>query len=442
MIKAFQDRLGFGAVMGVPATEGSRRSLGHNIVWTLFGNLGYALCQSGLLIVIAKLTSPETVGQYALALSITAPIMLLANMNLRAVQATDTKQDFAFSDYFALRTITTAGALVVIGVILLATNYSATTDLVIFFIGLAKAAESGSDTFYGVMQQHEKMDVIAQSMLLRGSVSLVVMGLALAVTGSIVIGSAALFATWLTVLILHDGRRSGRFLRTLGARIFYRHTHWSTITSLAWLSLPLGLVQLLISLNSNVPRYFIQHDWGEHELGIFAALFYLISGAATGVHAICNAVSPRLARLFQENDFDGFTQLITKLVVLFVAGGALAVLGARLFGSFVLGRLYTEEYAGAVDVLVLLTVGFVLGSVVSILGFGLTAARSFRSQVPLISAALGATTVGCALLIPRYGLMGAASAMLVSDVVWTVLISLALYRVVKRARAQFAEVQA
>src|ERR1700680_3696421 len=54
-------------------------SLRRNFAWTLAGNLIYTACQWAVLIVIVKSTTPAMVGQFALALAVTAPIMILAN---------------------------------------------------------------------------------------------------------------------------------------------------------------------------------------------------------------------------------------------------------------------------------------------------------------------------------------------------------------------------
>ena len=58
-------------------------------------------------IVLAKLGSPEQVGQFALGLAIAAPVFMFATLRLRDVQATDAKQEYQFGDYFALRLTTT-----------------------------------------------------------------------------------------------------------------------------------------------------------------------------------------------------------------------------------------------------------------------------------------------------------------------------------------------
>ena len=85
-----------------------RLSLRKNFSWTLAGNIIYAACQWGMLIILAKLGSAEMVGQFALGLAITAPIIMFADLNLRHVQATDAQEEYHFRDYLGLRLITTS----------------------------------------------------------------------------------------------------------------------------------------------------------------------------------------------------------------------------------------------------------------------------------------------------------------------------------------------
>src|SRR6516165_2263483 len=102
-----------------------------NLLWTLAGNVIYAASQWGMLILLAKLSGPETVGQFALGLAITAPVFMLTNLQLRAVQATDARRDFLAGDYLALRLITTAVACLAVGVLALAGGFRAATAQVV-----------------------------------------------------------------------------------------------------------------------------------------------------------------------------------------------------------------------------------------------------------------------------------------------------------------------
>ncbi len=76
---------------GAVALHALTRSLRSNFVWTLSGNLVYAACQWGMLVVLARMGNAEMVGQFALALSIITPVLMFTNLQLRSVQATDAR---------------------------------------------------------------------------------------------------------------------------------------------------------------------------------------------------------------------------------------------------------------------------------------------------------------------------------------------------------------
>jgi O-antigen/teichoic acid export membrane protein len=114
-------------------------TLRRNFSWTLVGNVVYAACQWGMLVVLAKLGSREIVGQFTLGLAVTAPVLMLANLQLRAVQVTDARHEYCFGDYLGLRLITTGLALLVIVLITVVAGYRWETSLIILVVGLAKA---------------------------------------------------------------------------------------------------------------------------------------------------------------------------------------------------------------------------------------------------------------------------------------------------------------
>ena len=75
---------------------------------------------------------------------------------------------------------------------------------------------------------------------------------------------------------------------------------------------------------------------------------------------------------------------------------------------------FRPEYAGRRPVLLWLMTGAALSCVVSVMGFGLTAARMFTVQAPLCLALVIATTALSAIFIPKWGLLGASMAIALS----------------------------
>ncbi|WP_193194508.1 lipopolysaccharide biosynthesis protein [Nostoc sp. MG11] len=398
-------------------------SLRRNFYWTFAGNMIYAGCQWGMLVVLAKLGTPEMVGRFTLGLAVTAPIILFSNLNLRAVQATDAKQQYRFGDYLLLRLITILLAVVVIIGLTLVGGYRGETALVILVIGLAKGIESISDVFYGLLQQRERMDRIAKSMIFKGLLSLIALSGGVFITKSVAWGAVGLAFVWLFILIIYDiptsiqliGVNNLQACLTLAREFFkmqnVRRSPWpidiKTLKELLWLTLPLGFVMMLISLQTNIPRYFIERYLGERELGIFAAIAYLQLVGITVVLALGQSATPRLAKYYASGDRSLFKTLLIKLIGVGVILGVVGVLLALVAGQEILTILYRPEYARYSNLFVGVMVAAGIGYIGSYLNFGITATRVFeRFTIPYLLLTL-LTVATSWLLIPNFGLVGA-----------------------------------
>lgn len=409
-------------------------TLRRNFSWTFTGNLVYAASQWGMLVLLAKLGSPEMVGQFTLGLAVTAPAMMFTNLHLRSVQATDAKQQYVFADYLGLRLIGTGLALLIIAGITLKAGYRWETSLVILVIGIAKAFESISDVFYGLIQQHERMDRIAIALMIKGPLSLLLLAIGVSLTGNVVGGAIGLAIAWGLVLFGWDLRNGRLILNTsLNGReesdlladaepvnnqnSLYPRWYLKTLKKLVLLALPLGFVMMLISLNTNIPRYFIERYLGERELGIFAVMSYLMVVGSMVVSALAESASPRLAKYYAAGNSTAFRTLLLKLVGIGLMLGTAGVVVAVVAGKPILTLLYKPEYAERSDLFSWLMVAAGIGYVSSFLGYGMTAARYFRVQMPLFALVTGSSAISCLWLIPTMGVRGAAIALIIGAVV-------------------------
>jgi O-antigen/teichoic acid export membrane protein len=413
-------------------------TLRQNFSWTFAGNLVYVACQWGMLVLLAKLGNPEMVGQFTLGLAITAPVLMFTNLQLRAIQATDAKDQFYFDDYLGLRLLGTGLALLIIAGIALKTGYNGEMLLIILVMGIAKASESISDVFYGLIQQHERMDRIAKSLMIKGLLSLFLLAVGVFLTGSVLGGVVGLAIAWLAVLVAYDipsgalmlqstsKNLGGNFQPAPLSRLRTIRTHlqprWDskTLRKLVWLALPLGVVMMLISLNANIPRYIIERYLGERELGIFSALAYLMVAGGIVVSALGESASPRLAKYYATGNRSAFHSLLLKLVGIAALLGGVSVLVALVAGRQILTLLYRPEYAEQTGLFVWLMVAAGINYVASFLGYGMTAARYFRAQMPLFVLVTSTSALVCFWLIPSKGLQGAVIALIVAALVQTI----------------------
>lgn len=402
-------------------------TLRRNFSWTFIGNLIYSGCQWGMLVVLAKLGNPEMVGTFTLGLAVTAPVMMFSNLQLRDIQTTDAKNHYLFNDYLGLRLITTGLALPIILWITLATGYKGETAIVIILIGFAKGLESISDVFYGLLQKHEKMDRMAISVMMKGSLSLLMLSIGTYISGSIIWGVLGLVIAWACILLIWDipsyrwlinkFTSEGEIPDSLEGRTAKPRWQLGTIRKLIWLSLPLGLVMMLISLNANIPRYFLEQSLGKKELGVFAALAYLIVAGNMVVSALGSAARPRLAKYYAGGNVSAYQKLLLQLVAIACLLGLSGILVAWVAGGQILTIVYQPEYAKYTELLIWLMVTAGIGYVSSFLGEGMTAARYFRTQIPLFIVVTSTSAIASFWFIPKNGLKGAAIALMIAEIV-------------------------
>ena len=401
------------------ATAGPPRSLRTNFLWTALGNTAYAASQWGTLVVLAKVGTPEAVGQFALGLAISAPIITLANLNLRAVLATDAGTSFPFSDYLTLRVLTTFMAFAVTAAVGVFGSYPAATRATVLCFGATKGLEAISDIHYGRLQQGERMDRIAKSLILRGSGSFALFALVLLWTKTVWCGVAAMAVVWLAVLVSYDVRSGGTASTaeadggSQGLALLRTSLRWNgpALRRLTAISLPLGIMMALGSLNANIPRYSIDRYLGTRELGFFAALAYLMVAGNTIVAALGQAASPRLAKLFVAGNRRAFVTLLTRLLCVAAGVGGMMILVVAFLGDRILALLYRPEYASYGSELLQLAVVATVTYLASFLGYGMTAVHAFRVQPVIGGGSLLVLLTASVALVPQRGLIGAIWAM-------------------------------
>ena len=409
-------------------SSSSGLTLRANFSWTFIGNVINAAAWFLMTIVLARLGSPEDVGQFALGLATTAPIFMFATLRLRDVQATDTRQEYLFGDYFAMRLITTALAVLAVVGIVAVSGFEWEVSLVILATALSKAVEAISDAFYGLFMQQERLDRIAKSMMIKGPLSLLGLGLGFYLTGSVFWGVIGLAAARALIMLVYDIRNATLTLsqsstptsisiRSLFPKDFPR-PRWNAaiLARLAWLTLPLGLVTMLISFNANIPRYFIEGHLGVHQLGIFAAITALQKSAPTVVQALGRSASPRLAKYYAAYNIRAFRKLTLQLVGIGVLLGGAGILVALVAGRPLLTLLYGAEYA-LPGLFALVMVDAALDYISTMLLFVITSARYLKVQLPLYLLTTSTITVACFLLVPSIGLQGAALAAIIAELV-------------------------
>jgi O-antigen/teichoic acid export membrane protein len=434
-----------------PARSASREfpsaaplSLRLNFSWIVVGNVVQALSRFGILVALTKLGTVEMTGRVVFGFAVCMPVFALGNLGLRSALVTDAKREYGFADYLRLRLFTTAVALAatcLIARLLFLFEYGTETAWIIAVIGVGKLFESLSDIFHGLLQKQERMDRVGMALMIRGPATLVLFALGMVSTGSPLwgiagfsLGMAATFFLW----DLPSGRlvcraASGEVVDSSRCGLDWKDVlkapvDGRALASLAWLTLPLGVVMLAMTLMVNLPRYFVQGMLGDAALGIFGSIGYLVMVGTMVVGAMGQSTIPRLSQYYAAGRRAAFCRLLGKLLVLVVCLGAAGVAVMALAGGPLLRFFYDQRIADDQVVAVYLMVHAAITYLNAPLGRAVDAMRKFRVHMMVrISGILLSL-----LLLPSFiragGLQGAAAAMILSTLAVTALFVLTILR--------------
>ena len=411
-------------------------SLRTGVMWTGFGNGVYLACQYATLMVLAKLGNPALVGQFSLGLAITAPVIILSQMQLRQMQVTDVKRQYLFADYFCSRLIFSALALIVIGGVVAFSGYSAPIGTVIVLIGLAKVFESLSDVAFGKIQRHERMDLIAISLVIKGLGSLLAFGLALWLTGSLIWSVAAMSVVWAGLFFCYDLPMANRVSVDREPALLWRLPMLKRLTVLA---MPLAFASGLTSILGNMPRYFLQGYQGEKAVAMFSVAAAPLALVTLLCAAISQASTARAAAYFQAGHMMSFRKLAAKVAALQLLIGVVFTAVFAVSGEWLIATLFTREYISAAPVLVIISAGTAVGNLAAFGSMVLTAGRMFKQQLLFVLLVFVLQIPIAWLFVARLGVIGAGWSDAVKNTVAMVAINaLALGTYLRRHRQNAA----
>lgn len=381
-------------------------SLRRNILYSGIGTFLRAGCQWLLLVFIARNSGPTHLGFFVLASSTIAPIFMLANLQLRTIQATDAGNRFYFPTVWTCRVATTA--LSVFGIAAYSIFFPSDTlySSLLLALGLTSGIDALSDALHGRLQKQEMLGLVASSVSARGVLSLLLPTSALLLGADLAMASFLLPLASLIPLLFIDIPS----LRNLpeSTKLAMQVPSRDTLIPLLKSALPLGLSVMFLSLTLHIPRIVLAKEMGSEALGKLGALLQLVAAGGLVVSAGLQAAGPRMAKLYESRSLSKFLALTRRLhvgvIIITLGGFAISMLAGRKIVTLLFG----ESYSDASHLLPVLSIAGGFSFSGSVTGTALTAARLHQIQLPLAILTTISSYASSVLMIRFLGISGAA----------------------------------
>lgn len=353
-----------------------------------FGNFGFALAFSGIVIIIADFG--------------------LTTLLVREISRNKDEEKKYFSNALAVKIlfsiVTFSATFLYLGFM----DYSGTIMAVTYIMVLFMVLQSFTDSFYSVFRAFERMHYDALIKVLR-MVILSILIFATAVNNANLIFVTLMFPITEFIVLVISSMLYVRFFGRLTIKFDF-----GFIRNLIRKSSPFCLSLVFTSLLLYVSNIMLQKMRGSAEVGVYTAAFNILIGITFIPLMYSNAVFPVFSRYFIKDD--SLLKFAYKKSFMYMAifGFPMAV-GIYIYAENIISLVYGSGYLGSITALKVLCFFVALRFINIISGTVLSAINRQGSRVASQGLVAVTSIILNLILIPKFGFVGAAFATIISE---------------------------
>ena len=402
-------------------------TLFYSVFFMLLGNGFYAFAQWLQLSFISKLSDTNNLGFYTLALGIISPLFMFSSFQLRALLVTDVQNKFRVNDLFNFRLLMNLLSILIMFVLIFFVNNKHVIVLMMLISG-QKILESFSELFNSKQQKLENMNVLAFSLFLKGFMLMSSVLVSLYFFNSLVLGLVLNIFILTLIILFYDYS----YYKKYNHENLFFSINKKSIKNIFFRGLPLGIVLLIISLNANIAKYFLENFEGTNIQAVYSSLSYVLIIGVFVLDALGQAFIPRLSKYFFNNEFVLLKKLSFFFIFMSSLIGGIVYLGAYFFGEEILKILFNDYIATFHVFFSNYMLVSILVFVASSLGYILTAIGEFKIQ-PFINGVILILNIMLSYFFIKYnGLDGTLSVLGICFSIQILITVLVISRAIKK----------
>lgn len=391
-----------------------------NTAWLFLGELIGRLIRFWLVIYAARVLGAEEYGIFSYILSIAAFATILSDIGLSALMTRETsrapelRQQY-FNALCAVKVILIA--ITSIGIALFVrygTGIEALTPFIVIIISMF-GFDSLREFGFGVQRGLEQMK--------REGLTKIFMNLLITIFGFVALEmSSSVYALSIGYAF---GAGIGCVLTVILLRNFFRHItdgiNWKLIIPLIKLAWPIGLLQLLGAIMINTDMVMLGWWQDAASLGYYGAAQKVILLLYILPSIIASGIFPRFAQLAHHSN-EEFRSLFERSIIACELLALPLALGGALLAPQIIELLFGAAYLPASLALALLMITLVIVFPSTIFSNALFAYNKQKTFIWFVMIGAGLNIAMNWILIPNFGIEGAAVATIISQVVANALI--------------------
>jgi len=389
-------------------------SLKKDYIWNTVGALTISATSLIYTVIMSRFCNLNDVGIFSFAFSFACMIVTLASFGGRTFQVTDTKGEIKTSTYIITRYITVLLSYLLVIIFALIKNYNIEKTLIILILCIFKFLEELSDVYYGILQKRKKLYKVGQYQFIKSIINIILFCIGIIFIKNLIV-TVLLITLNNTIFLFCIERKKAEKLETWHLKFDKKE-----IIALLEVNFYICGFTFFSTYLINAPKYAIDTYLTNDIQAIFnmlimpATLMLLIGGF------IINPILVDVAEKYEKRKNNELKSMITKVICYLLLFGVLALIASYFLGTWALGIIYGLSFTKYKTELLIVIVGAILYTFVTILGQILIAFRKIKIQLVIAVLCSIFAYVISNVLVPKLGLSGGIYSYLITMIFRTI----------------------
>ena len=368
-----------------------------DFIWNLIGTSINSFNSLFFMIVINHINLKSEAGVFTYAYSLICLFFILATFYNRVYQISKSDK-FSSKDFILYRVLSSIFTVIIVFLFSIINGYNLFKLSVIMLICLFRMIEAISDAVYGVLQYKGYLYKSGISLSLKGIIGLIGFTLVDYFTKSITLALVSLIILNLAFFNFYDYKNVKEYLNG--------KVSFNNILLILKETLPIFIYSFLAMYVANICKYMLDYFDTEEAQNIFGIIFM-----PSTVIGLCSAyivvpIITSLNDLLKSKKYKEFSKLVSKMMIILVGVGMVAIIAAYVLGIPILNILYGMDLSDYKNLLLLVLVGATFYTLANVYSQVLVLLNVHKMQTLIYVVMSIISTLICYFLISSYKLSG------------------------------------
>ena len=380
----------------------------NNFIWNMIGSAVYAFSSMVLSYLTIRIAGTEIGGVFSIGLTLAQMFVYIVYFETRNYQVTDSKDQFTFGEYHAVKLLNSLIMVLVVAVYLIIRRYTFEKSWIVFGICLYRMLDGYADVFESEYHKRERLDLAGKSMTYRTLLSVFVYFILLIGTGQLPVATVGAIVSGAIGIFLFDVLPFDK----VGKMAI--QMHGKAIVGILRNCFPMFMGMFLWTYLLSASRIAVDRVMAGRYQSYYQVLFLPVSVINLFAGFLIRPLLLDLTDLFSAGNMRKFWIKIGKVAVLIAGFTSICMAGAYMCGIPVLEVLAGCDLKKYRSMFVFLVFSGGINALAILLYYVLVI---FRAEKAIISGYVCASAVSfmtAVRLTRKYGLWGASASYLIS----------------------------